>query len=84
MDKIDNAIQITKYLRLRLFKRIKREKYLNYIIYTFIANFIIISKTKFLANLILSKTQIEICIEYKDMGIILCNIYYIIQFIIKT
>lgn len=78
MNKIVNAIQIVKYLYFRLPKYIRKEKCPNHIIYTFTANLITISKTKFLINFHLGKTRIWICTNYIGMCINLLNICCII------
>lgn len=69
IDKIDNAIQILKYLESRLSKRIWKEQDIEYIIHTFFAKHIIISRLKFLASFLSSNTYIEIYMEYASMGI---------------
>lgn len=56
MEKIIDAIQMTKYLRSRLFEHIWRKKCLNYIIRIFTTNFTTTLKTKFLANVRLGET----------------------------
>lgn len=78
MDKIDDNIQIVKYLYLRLYERIRREICPNHIIRIFITNLTTTLKTKFFANLSLDETQIWICIKYTGIGIHLLNICCII------
>ena len=84
VDKIDNAVQMAKYLRSRLPKRIWREKCPNHIIHIFTANLTTTSKTQFLADLCLGKTRIWIYTECTGMGINFPNIYCVIQFKISN
>lgn len=58
MNKITHTIQIVKYLCSKLPKYIYRKKCSNYIIHIFTANFITISKIKFLTDFHLGETQI--------------------------
>lgn len=80
IDKIDDTIEIVKYLRSQFFERIKNKKYLKDIIYIFLTNFTIILRSRVLANLQLSNIQIWIYIEYTDMSINFFDIRHIIQF----
>lgn len=80
VDKIDDAVQMEKHLRIKLPKRIRREKRLDHIIHIFTTNLTTISKTQFLANLYLSETQIWIYTEYVGMGTNFPNICRAIQF----
>lgn len=50
VDKINNAIEIEKYLQSKVLKQIWNKKDLKDIIYIFLTNFTITSKSKFLAN----------------------------------
>lgn len=50
INKIDNAIWIAKYLQLKLLKQIENERYLEYIIYKFLANFITTLSFKWLVS----------------------------------
>lgn len=49
-DKIDNAVEIAKYLQSRLFEWIQNKKDLKNIICTFSANLTTTSRSRFLAN----------------------------------
>ncbi len=84
VDKIDNAIQIAKYLQSRLLKRIWNERDLEYIISTFLANLTTTSRFKFLVSLLLSNTRIRIYIGCADIGINLFDICRYIQFEISN
>lgn len=74
MDKINNTIQMAKYLRSRFSEHIWRKKHPNQIIYIFTAKLTTTSRIKFLADLCLGETQIRICVKCANMGINLLNI----------
>lgn len=80
IDKIDNAIQIAKYLQSRFSECIWKKKRSNHIIHIFTANFTTTSRTKFLADLYLDETQIWIYTKCASMGINLLNICRAIKF----
>ena len=80
VDKIDDAIQMTKHLYSRLLERIRREGRPNHIIHTFTVNLTTTSRTQFLADLYLGETRISICIECASMGINLPDIHHAISF----
>ena len=71
---------MAKHLRSRLLEHIRKERRPNNIIHTFTANLITMSRTQFLTNLRLGKTQIWICTECASIGINLPDIHCGIQF----
>ena len=75
VDKIDNAVEMAKYLQLKFPKQIWNKKDLEDIIYTFLTNFTITSRSRFLANLQSDNTQIWIYTECAGININLPDIY---------
>lgn len=75
VNKINNNLEIAKYLYSRLFEHILRKWHLN---------FITILKTRFLGDFHSSENQIWIYKKYTNMGINLQNIFYVIQFKISN
>lgn len=80
VDKIDDAVEMAKYLRSRLPKRIRNEGDLEDIIRTFSANLTTTSRSRFLANLQSGDTRICIYTECAGMGINLPDICRAVQF----
>lgn len=84
VDKINNAVQIAKYLYSRFFEHIQKENRPNHIIHIFMTNFTTISKTQILADFCFNENWIWICTEYMGMGINLSDIRCTIQFKISN
>lgn len=80
VDKIDDVIEMAKYLQSRFFKRIQNESYSENIIHTFPANLTTTSRFKFLANYQTDNTLFWICMEYANMSIKLSDIWRAVQF----
>lgn len=80
MNKIEDAIELEKYLHLRLLDCVHNENQASVVIWSFISNLDANTKIRVMENLRYGNAQICICMKCASMGINIPDIIRVVQF----